>query len=213
LREDKPIAAAGFRQAAARRSGQGASPPTAGRAAANRAGALSKSPRLDRREVTDRKSRLVGKTFSSADSTPAGVDAMQVQPYLFFEGRCEEAIEFYKRALGAEVQMLMRYRDSPEAPPPGMVPPGSGDKVMHAELRIGDTIVMVSDGGVSGKPSFAGFSLAIAVRDPAEADGIFNRLADGGQVQMPLGQTFWSLRFGMLADRFGVNWMVNTVAQ
>jgi len=133
---------------------------------------------------------------------------MQVQPYLFFEGRCEEAIEFYRKALGAEVEMMMRMKDSPEPPPPGMVPPGSDNKVMHASFRIGDTTVMASDGKVSGKPSFQGFSLSIDARDEREADRLFNALADGGQVQMPLGKTFFSPRFGMVADRFGVSWMV-----
>jgi PhnB protein len=133
---------------------------------------------------------------------------MIVQPYLFFEGRAEEAIEFYRRHLGAEVQMLMRYKDSPEPPPPGMVPPGGETKVMHASLKIGDTVVMASDGGCSGNATFGGFSLTISVKGEAEADRIFNALADGGQVRMPLGKTFFSPRFGMLADRFGVGWMV-----
>jgi len=134
---------------------------------------------------------------------------MQVEPYLFFNGRCEEAIEFYRSALGAEVMMLMRYKDSPEPIEPGMIPPGSGDKVMHASLRIGETQIMASDGDCSGQPDFRGFSLSIAVADEAEADRAFAALAEGGQVQMPLARTFWSPRFGMLADRFGVGWMVN----
>jgi PhnB protein len=136
---------------------------------------------------------------------------MQIQPYLFFDGRCEEAIEFYRRALGAEVTMLMRNKESPEPPPPGMLPPGSGDKVMHASLRIGDSVVMASDGHCQGKPSFQGFSLSITVSDIASADRLFNALADGGQVQMPLAKTFFSPRFGMVADRFGVSWMIYTV--
>ena len=133
---------------------------------------------------------------------------MRVEPYLFFEGRCEEAIEFYKRALGAEVTALMRYKDSPEPPPPGKVPPGSDNKVMHANFRIGDATVMASDGLCSGKPSFQGFSLTLNAANEAEAERWFNALADGGQVQMPLTKTFFSPRFGMLADRFGVSWMV-----
>jgi PhnB protein len=137
---------------------------------------------------------------------------MAVQPYLFFDGRCEEAVEFYQRALGAKVGMLMRFKESPDPPPPGMVPPDSGDKVMHAELQIGDTVVMASDGSCTGKPSFKGFSLSLTAADAAEADRLFNALADGGQVQMPLGPTFWSPRFGMVADRFGVGWMVNVMA-
>src|SRR5262245_4657387 len=133
---------------------------------------------------------------------------MIVQPYLFFEGRTEEAIEFYKRTLGAKVEMLMRFKESPEPPQPGMVPPGAENKVMHSSFQIGDTVVMASDGRCSGKPSFAGFSLAITAADEREADRLFNALADGGQVQMPLTKTFFSPRFGMVADKFGVAWMV-----
>jgi PhnB protein len=133
---------------------------------------------------------------------------MQVQPYLFFEGRAEEAIEFYRRAIGAKPGMMMRYKDSPEAPPPGMVPPGSDNKIMHAEMQIGDTLVMVSDGMVSGKPSFKGFSLAIDAPDVATVDKQFAALSEGGKVEMPLGKTFWSPRFGMLTDKFGVGWMI-----
>jgi PhnB protein len=137
---------------------------------------------------------------------------MQVQPYLFFDGRCEEAIEFYRRALGAEVTMLMRFKDSPEPPQPGMVPPGSENKVMHASFRIGEATVMASDGMCHGKPRFQGFSLSLIVPDEAEADRLFAALSDGGQVQMPLGKTFFSPRFGMVADRFGVSWMVVVTA-
>ncbi|HEV8315095.1 MAG TPA: VOC family protein [Burkholderiaceae bacterium] len=133
---------------------------------------------------------------------------MNVEPYLFFEGRCEEAIEFYRHALGAEVTALMRYKDSPEPPPPGKVPPGSDNKVMHANFRIGNTTVMASDGLCSGKPSFQGFSLSINAASDAEAERLFAALADGGQIQMPLAKTFFSSRFGMVADRFGVPWMV-----
>jgi PhnB protein len=133
---------------------------------------------------------------------------MQIQPYLFFEGRCEEAIEFYRRALGAEVSMLMRYRENPEPPQPGMVPPGSEEKVMHASFRVGDTMVMASDGRCLGQPDFRGFSLSLIVKDVAEADRLFAALADGGKVQMPLAKTFFSPRFAMVADRFGVSWMI-----
>jgi PhnB protein len=136
---------------------------------------------------------------------------MYVQPYLFFDGRCEEAVEFYRRVLGAEVTMLMRFKDSPEPPPPGMVPSGSENKVMHTSIRIGETTVMASDGRCEGRPSFQGFALSLTVVDEAEADRVFAALADGGQVQMPLAKTFWSPRFGMVADRFGVSWMI-TVA-
>lgn len=133
---------------------------------------------------------------------------MQIQPYLFFDGRCEEAAEFYRAKLGAEVLMLMRNRESPDTPPPGMLPPGSGDKVMHMSFRLGDSVVLASDGRCAGKPSFQGFSLSLTVRDEAEAGRLYAALADGGQVQMPLGKTFFSPSFGMVADRFGVSWMV-----
>jgi len=133
---------------------------------------------------------------------------MLVQPYLFFDGRCEEAIDFYKKALGAEVIMLMRFKDSPEPPPPGMVPAGSENKVMHSALRIGETTVMASDGRAQGQPSFKGISLSLSAADEAEADRLFAALGDGGQVQMPLTKTFFSPRFGMVADRFGVSWMI-----
>ena len=133
---------------------------------------------------------------------------MPIQPYLFFEGRCEEALEFYRKALGAEVEILMRFKDSPEPPQPGMVPPGSENKVMHSCLRIGDTRVMASDGHCQGKPSFQGFSLSLTVPSAAEADRVFAALGNGGQVQVPLTKTFFSPRFGMVADRFGVSWMV-----
>jgi PhnB protein len=133
---------------------------------------------------------------------------MKVQPYLFFEGRCEEAVEFYRGALGAEVTALMRFKDSPDPLPPGMVPPGSEDKVMHASFRVGDATVMASDGRCGGQPNFGGVSLSLAVPDEATADRFFAALADGGQVRMPLGKTFFAPRFGMVADRFGVSWMV-----
>ena len=133
---------------------------------------------------------------------------MKIEPYLFFEGRCDEAIEVYRRSLGAEVGMLMRYKDSPEPPAPGMLPPGSENKVMHANLRIDDTALMVSDGHCSGSPSFQGFSLSLTVPDVARAEQVFAALADGGQVRMPLAKTFFSPRFGMVVDRFGVLWMI-----
>lgn len=133
---------------------------------------------------------------------------MPVQPYLFFEGRCEEAIDFYRKALGAEVQMLMRYKDNPEPPPEGCLPPGSEEKVMHASLRVGGTEIMASDGMCSGKPSFQGFSLSVTAPDEAACDRMFNTLAEGGSVVMPLCKTFYALRFGMVTDRFGVGWMV-----
>jgi PhnB protein len=129
---------------------------------------------------------------------------MQVQPYLFFEGRTEEAIEFYKKALGAKAEMVMRFKDSPE----GQTPPGSENKVMHASFRVGDTHVMASDGMCAGKPSFQGFSLSVEARDEQHAKRMFEALAEGGKVQQPLIKTFFSPAFGMVADRFGVPWMV-----
>lgn len=134
---------------------------------------------------------------------------MRVETYLFFNGRCEEAIEFYKKILGAEVTMLVRFKDSPEPPQPGMVPPGSENKIMHASFRIGDTTMMASDGHCTGQTNFQGFSESLTVANEAEADGKFAALAEGGQVQMPLTKTFWSPRFGMVTDRFGVGWMVS----
>jgi PhnB protein len=136
-------------------------------------------------------------------------EAMQVQPYLFFDGLCEEAIEFYRTTLGAQVTMLMRFKDSPEPPQPGMVPPGSENKVMHASLRIGDSVVMASDGRCQGRPSFQNFSLSLNPPDAAQASRLFAALSDGGKVQMPLSKTFWSQCFGMVTDRFGVSWMIN----
>jgi PhnB protein len=133
---------------------------------------------------------------------------MQVQPYLFFDGRCEEALEFYRSALGAEVTMLMRFKDNPEPNEQCMVPPGSENKVMHASFRIGNTEMMASDGQCSGRPTFQGFSLAVTARDEAHAERLFGALGNGGQVQVPLTKTFFSPRFGMVADRFGVSWMV-----
>jgi PhnB protein len=133
---------------------------------------------------------------------------MQVNPYVFFEGRCEEALEFYKKAVGAEVTMLIRYKESPEPPPPGMVPPGWDNKVMHATFTIGQSTLHASDGIQQGKWSHQGFSLSLTVANPAEADRCFAGLAEQGQVEMPLSKTFFSPRFGMLKDRFGVGWMV-----
>ena len=133
---------------------------------------------------------------------------MPVTPYLFFDGRCEEAINFYKKALGAEVGMMMRYKEAPEQPPPDMVPPGSENKIMHASLRINGAEVMASDGCAGGKPKFEGSSLSLNAANEAQADRMFAALADGGEVRMPLGKTFFAKRFGMVADRFGVGWMI-----
>jgi len=136
-----------------------------------------------------------------------------IQPYLFFNGRCEEAVEFYRNALGAEVQMMLRYKESPEPTPPGMVPPGFENKIMHTSFRVGETVVMASDGCSSEKAKFDGFSLSVSVPNEAEADRVFAALSEGGKVEMPLSKTFWSPRFGMVEDRFGIGWMVSVPGQ
>ena len=133
-----------------------------------------------------------------------------IQPYLFFGGRCEEALEFYRSAVGAEVDMLLRFNENPEPPSPGQVPPGFEEKVMHASFRIGGTTLMASD-GCDETIKFSGFSLSISVISASEADRAFAALAEGGTVQMPLAETFWSPRFGMLTDKFGMQWMVGVV--
>ncbi len=130
-----------------------------------------------------------------------------VQPYLFFDGKCEEAIEFYRHALGAQVNMLMRFKDSPEPPPPGCAPLDP-QKIMHAQFQIGDSVIMTSDGRATGHPKFEGFSLSLTKETEAEVEHAFKALADGGRVEMPLAKTFFSARFGMVVDRFGVFWMV-----
>ena len=138
-----------------------------------------------------------------------------LQPYIFFDGRCEEAAEFYKQAVGAEILMLMRFKDSPE-------PPDSDDgcggatsdpeKVMHMTLKIGETMLLASDGRCEGKPNFEGFALSLNVPSETEAEQVFSRLSEGGEVQMPLSKTFFSPAFGMVADRFGVSWMIHVEA-
>ena len=131
-----------------------------------------------------------------------------VQPYLNFNGRCAEAIEFYRGVLGAEVDMLMHFKDAPAG---NQCPGSDGDKIMHASFHVGETVVMASDCESTGKPEFKGFSLSYAVSTEADAERVFNALAAGGQVHMPLEKTFWSPRFGVVADKFGVSWMVNVV--
>jgi PhnB protein len=130
---------------------------------------------------------------------------MQVQPYLFFDGRCEEAIEFYKKAVGAQVEMLMRWKDSPDQ---SMGTPANANKVMHSSLRIGETAVMASDGRNTGQPNFQGFALSLDAKTDTEAQTLFKALSDGGEVAMPMGPTFFATSFGMVRDRFGVHWMV-----
>jgi len=134
---------------------------------------------------------------------------MLVQPYLNFNGRCDEALAFYQKALGAKVEMLMRFSDSPEPMPPGAIPPGSEQKVMHSSFRVGESVLMATDGGCAEATGFQGITLSISVKDADEADRVWNALAEGGTVGMPIGKTFWSPRFGMLTDRFGVAWMIN----
>ena len=135
-----------------------------------------------------------------------------IQPYLFFGGRCEEALEFYHKTVGAEIGKVMLHKESPEPPPPGTLQPGFENKVMHADFRIGESALMASDGCHEGS-SFSGFSLSIVVPTEAEVDRVFTALAEGGQVKMPPAKTFWSPRFGMLTDRFGIGWMVSAAAE
>jgi len=130
---------------------------------------------------------------------------MKIEPYLNFNGRCEEAIEFYKKAVGAQVVDIHRFSEVPDK---SMVQPGSENKIMHATLRIGDNIVMASDGQCTGGTSFQGFSMSVGVKDEAEAKTAFNALSEGGTVQMPLSSTFFASSFGIVADRFGLSWMV-----
>jgi PhnB protein len=135
---------------------------------------------------------------------------MQLTPYLFFDGRCEEALAFYGKALGAKVTMLMRNKESPEPRPPEHARPGTEEKVMHCEVQIGEVSFMASDGFCGGKPEFKGFSLALTVKDATEVDKAIKALADLGRIDMPASKTFWAERFGMVTDRFGVQWMLTT---
>ena len=130
-----------------------------------------------------------------------------VQPYLFFGGRCEEALEFYRKSLGAEIVMLSRFKEAPERMPG--LPDCFDDKIMHATVRIGESIWMASDGQCAGDPNFEGFSLSLTVPNESEAERLFAALAEGGLVTMPLEKTFWTSKFGMVQDRFGVGWMVS----
>ena len=133
---------------------------------------------------------------------------MQTQVYLFFDGRTDEALDFYTTTLGIEVEMLMRFKDAPQGSMPGECGPALGDKIMHAALKIGDTTVMASDGRMQGKPAFQGISLSLDLKTKSDAERTFRALSEGGQVQQPLIETFFSPAFGMVADRFGVSWMV-----
>jgi len=156
--------------------------------------------------------RQMASSFSSSDSKDTkpflmSSPAQTITPYLFFGGRCEEAIQFYQSAVGAEVEMMMKFNESPQPMPPGMLPAGFEEKVMHATFRVGETRIMASDGCSEGS-TFGGFSLALNVATITEADQAFAALAEGGKVTMPQTETFWSPRYGMLEDRFGIGWMV-----
>ena len=140
----------------------------------------------------------------ASKSTPASVSS-RIEPYLFFDGRCEEALTYYRSALDAEVVMMMRFKESPE---PSMCGPVGGEKIMHANVRVGGSTILASDGCGEGKMTFQGFSLSITVPDEAVASRYFSALADGGQVQQPFITTFFARRFGMVIDRFGVGWML-----
>lgn len=133
---------------------------------------------------------------------------MQIQPYLFFDGRCEEALMFYREVLGAEITMLMRFGESPDPAPPGTLPPGAQNKIMHAALHVGDSVILASDGHCGGEPSFAGMSLSLTLASQNQAEQVFEALSREGEVTLQLGKTFFSPSFGMLRDRFGVAWMV-----
>ncbi|PPE75559.1 VOC family protein [Solimonas fluminis] len=134
---------------------------------------------------------------------------MNIQPYLSFEGRCEEALEFYKKAAGAQVEMILRFHESPE--PAMSTKPGNENKIMHCSFRIGESTLMASDGDCGGKAQFGGISLTLNLKTEAEAHRYFNALSEGGSVMMPLEKTFFSPAFGVLNDRFGINWMIHVV--
>lgn len=133
---------------------------------------------------------------------------MHIEPYLQFDGRAEEAAEFYQKAVGAKVEMLLRFSQAPDQPPPGMLPPDSGNKVMHMQLRVGSTALLGSDGACGGKPGFGGVDLALQVATPEEARRMFDGLSQGGAVRMALGKTFFSDAYGIVTDKFGVGWMI-----
>jgi len=132
-----------------------------------------------------------------------------IEPYLFFGGRCEEAVEFYESALGAKRVMLMRFEEAPDSPPDGTLAPDWGKKIMHAAIFIGEYMVMMSDGCGTGTGKFDGFRLSICPENEEQAAEFFSALSAGGSIEMPLGKTFWSPCYGMCTDKFGVGWMVN----
>lgn len=133
---------------------------------------------------------------------------MPVEPYLFFNGCCEEALDFYQQAIGARLEMKMRFQESPDPAPEGRLPEGWGEKIMHASILAGDARIMLSDGNCSGEGSFRGFALSLAAPTEEDASRIFTALSNSGRIDMPIGRTFWSPCFGMVTDRFGVQWMV-----
>jgi len=134
------------------------------------------------------------------------IDALH--PYLHFDGKCGEAIEFYRAALGANVEFQMKFKDAPPEAMANCPIPDSANKIMHARVRIGDAIILMSDGRAPGAPSFNSFTLSLTAPNPAEAEKLFKALSDGGKIMMPLAKTFFSPAFGMATDRFGVPWMV-----
>jgi PhnB protein len=158
-------------------------------------------------ELREQEEHLRAQAAEQRAVQPASGTPMPVQPYLDFDGRCEEALDYYRKALGAEVKALLRYADGPQGGS-GMVPPGSEKKVMHSEFRVGDTTLMASDCFCRGKPSFQGISIALSPPDDAEAKRLFDALADGGEVRQPLVETFFASSFGVVADRFGLGWMI-----
>ena len=131
---------------------------------------------------------------------------MQLNPYLTFNGNCAEAFKFYEKALGAKVVMMMTYGDTPAAKD---CAPGMSDKVIHARMTIDGQVVMASDAPAGRYSTPQGTVLNLGVKEPAEAERIFQALSDGATITMPIGETFWAKRFGMLTDRFGTPWMVN----
>lgn len=135
---------------------------------------------------------------------------MKIEPYLMFNGRCEEAISFYQTVLGAEVAFLMRFD---EAPDKECCPPGAEKKVMHATIMVAGNALMMSDGCCDDKPAFQGISLSISVDDIEQGRTLFEQLSEGGLIEMPYAATFWSPGFGVVRDRFGVSWMVNVLEE
>jgi PhnB protein len=131
---------------------------------------------------------------------------MQLNPYLTFNGQCEEAFRFYEKVLGGKIEAMMPHEGSPMEQ---HVPPKWRSKIMHARLRLGDEVLMGSDAPPDRYQPMQGFSVTLGIQDPAEAERVFHALSERGTVQMPIEKTFWALRFGMLVDQFGTPWMIN----